>query len=494
MTTETTETRHQDESTRRESKPRKPRWLSGIRTRLLVSFVVVLALATAGSILVVGTILRARLDERIDDDLAQEAKELQRLSSGNDPESGEPFGGRVRRIFAVFLERNIPLRNEALLTFVDGRPYRSRQGVPYRLDADERLVGRWASLTESERGTVETPAGDVEFIAVPVRADGVTKGVFVAAIFRDLAAEEITPAVQGSLAVGIAVLIIGSLLAWTLSDRILAPVSRVTETAHSISAGDLRGRIEVSGNDEIAQLGATFNAMLDRLEDAFETQRRFIDDASHELRTPITIVQGQLEVLGDDPDDRRRTLAVVMDELDRMGRFVNDLLLLMRAERPDFLTRDPVDVQALTDEVFVKASALGDRRWMLDASGDGVVLADRQRLTQAVVALADNAVRHTSLRDEIGIGSAVGDGVARLWVRDTGPGIRPEDQKRIFDRFQRASGGRHKSDGAGLGLSIVRAIAHAHGGEVEVESAPAAGAVFTITLPLDGRLPGGRAE
>lgn len=465
--------------------------LAGIRVRLLASFILVLVLATIGSVVVVRAILISRADQGIDSELVQEAKEVRRLSTGSDPETGRPFEGRVRRIFEVFLERNIPARHEAQLTFVDGERYlRSKPVVPYRLDLDPELVQRWGTLDESDRGRVDTPAGPVEYLAVPVRDEGQTRGVFVVAVFRDLWLDEINPAIAGAAGVGAIVVLIGSLLAWRLSDRILGPVKKVTEAARGISESDLRGRIEVSGSDEIARLAQTFNEMLDRLEDAFTTQRRFIDDASHELRTPITVIQGQLEVLGDDPEDRRKALEIVMDELQRMSRFVSDLLLLARADRPDFLALDSVDVATLSEEVFAKARSLAEREWKLDGTGRGLIIADRQRLTQAMMQLAQNAAQHTSEGDEIALGSFVQNGEVRLWVRDSGPGIPELDQTHVFDRFRRGRPGRDSSEGAGLGLSIVKAIAQAHHGRVQLESRVGQGSTFTVVLPVDQPQPG----
>ena len=462
------------------------RRLGGIRIRLLGSFVLLLALATAASVVVVRTLLVNRIAERIDSDLVQEARELQSLASGNDPETGEPFDGRVRRIFGVFFERNVPIENEALLSFVDGEAFlRSRRVVPYRLDRDDELVERWANLQTSDRGTVETPAGTVEYLAVPLKAGGETRGVFVVAIFSDLAQEEIAPAVAGAAGVGFAVLLIGSLLAWVTANRILRPVERFTATARGISESDLRRRIDVSGDDELARLGRTFNEMLDRLEEAFSTQRRFVDDAGHELRTPITIIQGQLETVGDDPDDRRRTTEIVMDELDRMSRLVNDLLLLARAERPDFLSFDTVDVAELTHDLYEKSRSLGNRDWTLDEIGRGRIIADRQRLTQAMMQLAENAARHTSEKDAIRLGSRVSEGWASLWVADSGPGVPLQEQDEIFNRFRRGRSRRRDSEGAGLGLSIVKAIAEAHRGRVDLDSEPGRGATFTIVVPVD---------
>jgi signal transduction histidine kinase len=463
------------------------RFQASFRARVLAGYVGLLAVATFAAIFVAREALAGRLDERIDSELVQESRELRQLALGNDPETGEPFAGRVRRIFEVYLSRNVPSRNEVLLTFADGEPFVRSEGRAgrYRLDLDPDLVARWGALERTDRGGVDTPDGRVEYLAVPLVGAGETRGVFVAAIFRDLESGEVEDALRVVAGVGIAMLLVGSVLAWLLADRVLRPVTAVTKTARTISGGDLSRRIPVSGHDEIAVLATTFNDMLARLETAFETQRRFVDDAGHELRTPLTIVRGHLELLEDDPAERRATLELVLDELDRMARLVNDMLTLARWERHDFLTTAPVDVAALTDDVLAKAEALGNRRWLLDARATGTVVADRQRVTQALVQLAQNAVQHTEEGDEIGLGTFVGGGETRLWVRDTGPGIPFDEQERVFARFYRSTVGRG-SDGAGLGLSIVQAIARAHSGRLELASVPGSGATFTVVLPLGG--------
>jgi len=265
----------------------------------------------------------------------------------------------------------------------------------------------------------------------------------------------------------------------------LRPVESLTSTARHISESDLTQRIEVRGRDEIAKLAETFNAMLDRLERAFGSQRQFLDDAGHELRTPITIIRGHLELLEDDPEEREETLALVLDELDRMSRMVNELILLAKAERPDFLQTEVVDVAPLTSELLSKASALAPRKWSVDGEGRGKIVADRQRLTEALMQLAQNAVEHTREDDGVALGSALDGREARFWLRDEGSGIAPADQAMIFDRFERR-GPRSKEGGFGLGLSIVRAIAEAHGGRVELRSELGRGALFTVVLPVDG--------
>ena len=462
------------------------RLFSSIRSRFLATYVGLLMLATAASVVLAERIVVYRLDERIERELVQESQELRRLAGGIDPASGEPFGDDVRRVFRVYLQRNIPSHDEALLTFVDGKLFlRSRAADPgYRLDRDAELVARWANLTTAARGSADTPAGRVEYLAVPLETRSRTRGVFVVATFRDEELRELWTALFAIVAVGVVVLVAGSLLAWRLAGKVLGPAKEVTAAARSISHSDLSRRIPVEGDDEVAELAATFNDMLGRLEGAFKAQRQFVDDSGHELKTPLTIIRGHLELLEDDPKERQETLALVIDELDRMGRIVEDLLLLAKHEQPDFLNLATVEVGGLTEDVHANAQALAEREWVLERRGRGVIVADRQRLAQALLQLAHNAVRYGGDDGPIAIGSAVADGEARFWVRDQGPGIPLDEQKTIFERFSRGSGQR-RSEGAGLGLAIVSAIAEAHNGRVELESGVGAGSVFSIVVPVD---------
>ena len=471
--------------------------LSGLRARILFWSIGTLALAIVAAIVVVRQASLVQLDRRIDDALAQEVEELEGLSNGRDPLTGDRFNEDTRRIFEVFLDRNVPARNETYLTFVDGELFRRTKfsPPPYRLDEDPELVARWARLERPEGGSIETPAGAVEYVAVPLRTGPEeVRGVFVAAIFRDLEADQVNSAVAGAIEVGVITLLIGSLIAWRIAEGVLRPVRAVSDAARRISSADLSQRLPVTGRDEVSGLAETFNEMLDKLQEAFDTQRRFVDDAGHELRTPITVIRGHLELMEDDPHERRATLALVEDELDRMHRIVNDLLTLAKAEQTDFLRFEPIDLAAWTLEVQAKAEALGTREWSVAGVGRGVVIGDRQRLTQAAIQLAQNAIQHTKEGDAIEIGSRLLGSQAEIWVRDSGEGIEAGDLERIFHRFARGAHPR-MSDGAGLGLSIVRAIAEAHHGRVDVSSRRGEGSRFSLVIPADQPLgsPGGSA-
>lgn len=460
----------------------KPRRLHpSFRLRVLGSFAALLAMAAVAGLFLQRAVLLRALDRDVEASLEQERSELETLAGGHNPLTGEPFAGDVQAIFDTFLRRNVPQEGEVYLAFIDGLPYRTTPG-PIRLDAVPELVARWGSMTTGERGQIETQAGPVQYLAVPLTHDGASRGVFVVANFVAGERDEIETAVRIEGVVSAIVLLIVTLVAWFVAGRLLRPVRDLTATAEAIGDSELTRRIPVDGDDEISRLAHTFNAMLDRLEAAFTTQRTFIDDAGHELRTPITIIRGHLDVMGDDPEDRRETMALVSDELDRMARIVDDLLLLAKAQQSDFIRPQPVELADLTTELSVKSRALGDRAWRLDACAEGSIRADPQRLTQAVLNLARNAVEHTVVGAEIGVGSQLEDGGVRLWVRDAGTGIDTADQDRIFDRFARGRYGR-RSEGAGLGLAIVRTIAAAHGGWVELESSLGQGATFSIILP-----------
>jgi two-component system OmpR family sensor kinase len=457
-----------------------PRFRPSFRVRVLGSFAALLAIAAITGLLLQRAVLLQTLDQDIEASLHQEREELETLADGRNPLTGEPFGGDVRAIFDTFLSRNVPGEGEVYIAFVEGVPYRTTP-APLRLDIVPELVARWGSLTSGEGGQIETEAGPVHYLAVPLIHQGQTQGVFVVANFSQHERMEIETAVRVEAVVSALVLLVLTLVAWFVAGRLLRPVRDLTETAGAIGESDLTRRIPVEGDDEISRLALTFNEMLDRLESAFTAQRTFVDDAGHELRTPITIIRGHLDVMGDDPEERSETLALVSDELSRMARIVDDLLLLAKAERPDFVHPEPVELADLTTELLVKSRALGDRVWQVDAWAEGTIEADPQRLTQAMLNLSRNAVEHTAPGAAIGLGSRWGDGEVRIWVRDTGTGVDSEERDRIFERFTRGRFGR-RSEGAGLGLAIVSTIVAAHGGRVELDSTPGKGATFTIVL------------
>lgn len=459
--------------------------LFGTRTRILGWCILLITFSDIVSILAIRQTLFARLEKRIHKSLIQEVEEFRQLvREGKDPKTGKSFGNDVDALFKLFLSRNIPADDEFLLTILDGHLDRSSpRALPPALSRDSNIVKQWAQLKQPTQGEVFTPEATMLYKAEPVIVEGEVRGVFVVVHWLSGEREEVDDAVVVMIQVGIFVLVVASTLAWFTAGRVLAPLSQLTATARDISESDLTRRIPVQGVDEIAELSATFNEMLDRLETAFASQRNFIDDVGHELRTPITIIRGYLELLGQDIPQQQETIQLVTDELARMNRFVDDLLLLAKAEQPDFLNLELVDIALLTEEIFAKAKALGDRNWRLESQGKGRIVADRQRVTQAIVNLAQNATQHTKEGDEIGLGSTLIQGKVHFWVRDTGAGISPADQKRIFERFARAYASRRRPEGMGLGLAIVRAIAEAHGGSIELVSKPGLGSTFTLILP-----------
>ena len=450
------------------------------RLRILGWFVVLLAVAIGASLILERQVLLKRTSDRIDTQLSVDADALNRQATqGAGPQRS------VQELFDSFLRSHVAGPDAEFLTLVAGHPYEASFGGQYALERLPGFVPSLTTLTSSRRATVATPAGPVRYLAVPVRqpGSGASPGVFVAAEFVRPSLDQVNADVAVAAAVSLSMLLVMSMIAWVVAGRVLAPVRLMTEAALSISDTDLTRRIPATGDDEIGALASTFNAMLDRLQSAFVSQRNFVSDAGHELRTPITVIRGHLELLDDDPVERAETLDLVRDELDRMTRMVDDLLLLAKAERPDFLDLRAVRVDELVREVTTKLAALGTRQWSCHVSGSVVTLADRQRLTQALMNLAGNAIAHTPEGGRITVGLTTRRSEYRLWVSDSGSGIALEDQARIFERFARGRHERRRS-GAGLGLSIVRAIAEAHRGRVELLSAPGRGSTFTLVLPV----------
>jgi two-component system OmpR family sensor kinase len=465
---------------------RWPRALpGGIRTRILAWYVVLLMVSIAVTVVGLRQILTTQLASDIDKALAQEVEEVRRLAGGVDPTTSKPFGGDAAAILDTFFVRSVPGEYEALYAIVDGEPYK-RTVAPVSLFEDPAVLAAWQAASGPTWGRTESTAGAVRWLAVPLGAGGRQAGVFAAAYYEAERRAQIDQTVQVTLALSAAVILLASALAWGAAGRAIAPLRRLTSTARGIGGRDLGARIQVEGTDEVAELTATLNSMLERLETAFTSQREFLNDVGHELRTPLTIVRGHLELLDDDPVERRQTVELMLDELDRMSRYVADLLLIARAEQPDFLRRGPVELAEFIESLAARVRPLGDRAWTVIRVRPVVIFADADRLGQAIVNLASNAVRHTSPGDVIELGAAVDGDHARLWVRDEGTGIAPEEQQRIFRRFAR---GRDlltsASEGTGLGLAIVDAVVVAHGGRTELESAVGEGSRFSLVIPIE---------
>jgi signal transduction histidine kinase len=459
------------------------------RTRILASYVILLTLSAILSTLAIRQILLIRLDDRVHEAGQQEIAELERLLvAGQDPATDRPFANPAR-LFEVYLDRNVPSSEEALLTFVDGRLHlRAMERFPL-LELPTEVMADYAALSsnlpgrgERVTGTFDTDLGKAHYRVRRVLLGGET-GAFVVVNLPAKELDEIRDLQTYGVGVTLVVLLLASAAAWLIAGRALAPVRELTQTARSISQSDLTRRIDAHGAGDAAEMARSFNAMLDRLERVFRGQREFVQDASHELRDPLTIVRGHLELLSDDPDEQRQTIALVIDELDRMSRMVDDLQLLAESEQPDFVQRSALDLALIAHELVAKASALGPRRWILDHAAGGTVLADRHRLTEAVMNLAHNALQHTHPDDTIAIGTALTNDEALIWVRDTGTGIPLSEQERIFDRFTRGREASRRYRGGGLGLANVKAIAEAHGGRVELESRLNEGSTFTIIIP-----------
>lgn len=479
--------------------PRARRAGLTVRTRMLAAFLGLSALALLLAGGAAWFLQRGQIDARIDESLHRSATELKRLAdSGVNPVTGEPFTS-AEDVVVASIQLTVPAHNEGILGLREGRtPLVSQQDVRLRLEDDPELVAALAPLVAGDDVVLRSPrtaTADYRALVAPVHSVGgagaaadQAPAALVLAYDRTAEHAEFAQVFRTYAVVALGALVLIGVVGWVVAGRLLQPIRTLSRTAQRIGDTDLSARIPVTGNDDLSDLSRTVNGMLDRLEGSFESQRRLIDDVGHELRTPLTVVRGHLELMDPrDAADAAETRDLALDELDRMNRLVDDLVTLATAGRPDFVRPGDTDLGRLLDDVHDKVRTLGDRRWLVDARADVAVLADGQRLTQALLQLAANAVKFSAPGSVVALGSAVSDDGARVrvWVRDEGVGIAPEQQERIFERFAQATtpGSTHP-EGAGLGLAIVAAIAVGHGGRVLVASTPGVGSTFTLDLPL----------
>lgn len=421
-----------------------------------------------------------------------DAKLTEKVKSLPSPATATSVPAYLESVVTGFL----PVPNEAVFGIVDGQAaVFPAAGTEFGEGDEKEIVSAALAQPGSDGhtvlGTVTTAdAGTVRYIVQPVSVPGDGRtGAYVRIVGLDAELLPFRASVISYAIAGVAVLAAVALMSWFLTGRLLAPLRRLQETAEAVTLGHFGDRVETDGDDEIADFTRTVNSMFDRLEASVDTQRQLLDDVRHELKTPLTIMRGHLEMMNPrDPLDVEGVRQLGLSELDRMTQLVDDIDLLASAEDSDQFQRQDIDVFDLTLRVGGLVTAIPDHLWVVTDRGSGVVVGDDARLRQAWLQLADNAAKYAPAGSTIEIGSAVVDDVARLWVRDHGPGIAPADRRRVFRRFDRAQAGRGVN-GSGLGLAIVDAIARAHGGSCVVTETPGGGATLTIELPLHRSAP-----
>jgi two-component system, OmpR family, sensor kinase len=477
---------------------RRFRALRSVRARILLSMLVV---AAVGMIVAGGTayvIQRERILSQIDDRLVSAVDESSFIA-------GDAQAATLDDALYAIVQRLRPGTDEATFAIIGDRTAIVPGGAgELHPEEDAGFVARVLVETASGhvvRGTAVAAGTTVRYVAIPVTVEGDATGIFVVAVDLNARLLPVDEAFRTFAIVAAVALAALGLVGWSVAGRLLSPIRKLRETAARITATDVSERIDVVGSDDVSELTVTVNGMLDRLDSALTGQRQLLDDVGHELKTPITIVRGHLELMeASDEADVLATRALALDELDRMGGLVRDISDLATVLRPLRMTPVPTDIGTLTESVRAKASALSSvHEWTSPTIAHVTATIDPERLTQALLQLAANAVVHGTSTGTIEIASEVHDGRLLFTVRDDGPGVDPRVADTIFERFHRGSdsGGSEGrgASGSGLGLTIVLAIAQAHGGTASLRPGRGSGAAFVIDIPISTppRMQGDRA-
>jgi two-component system OmpR family sensor kinase len=454
-----------------------------LRLRLTVVYVVLLAGALAGLGLSVYLVTSARISDNVDNELKLQGDAVINTLLPIDP----PLSAETMRD-----NQWLRLDEEAAsgiifqLTSLDGRVLYSS------FPPGTAELPRHTAENPSESFFATTSIQDQRFRLQyqPVSQDGQQQGGVITGQSlkdTDAALSQIrTTLIFG----GMAVLLITNVPAYLLARPVLDPVRRVSRLARDIErTADFSRRVPPStAGDEMAELTATFNSMIGRVERMLETQRAFLADSSHELRRPLTVLRTNIDILRDPslPTDQREVcLREMRTEAEAMSHLLSDLLFLSRRRR-DEIVRAPVDWSAICEQTFARFRARDEGHEVVaEIVADARVEGDEKRLRQMLENLLGNSADYTPKGGRIELHLRLIDGLARLEVRDTGIGISNQDLPHIFDRFYRGQDARAThSEGIGLGLAIVKYVVDAHGGSVEVTSQAGHGTTFVVDLPL----------
>jgi heavy metal sensor kinase len=455
-----------------------------IRARITVWYTLVLAvtLAIAGAITYAA--VRQQIERASDASMSSTARTL---AAGLADEAGESNGVlEVHSANELLTEFRDHERAVVLLT-PDGREF-AGHGTPVNPALLPRLATTHAFGFRN--------AATVRLLLEPLR---VGNQAFVLVIAQSLAAQQETLADlrKAMLITAPLALLVASLGGYVLARKSLAPVVRMSAKARDISATNLSERIEVmNARDELGELAATLNALLGRLDESFAAQRRFMADASHELRSPVAILQGELDVTlsRDDRDaaDYRESLEVMRRSVRRLTRIVRDLFLLARSDAGDVpLKRETLylgELVSQTVRAYRTVAAERDVTLIAECDEELVVSGDEDLLQRMTGNLVENAIRYAPRGTEVLICCTGAGDDTRIEVRDRGAGVPDELRERIFERFFRVDRARGATptmagSGAGLGLPIARWIAAEHGGALRLEKSDSTGSMFIVTLP-----------
>ncbi len=462
-----------------------------IKTRLviIISVLVLAAFALLGAVTVTAT--KARMIDRVDSTLYQASgKGVHDGPPGGSPdESGYPSS--KRSVASLWFDSQGNLQESAPSGFEDSpdplpniaalglNGIRDHVGTPFTVSSVDGGELSYRALIQS------SPDGNFEVVAAPLSdVNSTIRGLILVIVLT-------SAAVLGGVVV----------IVWFVVRHGLKPIDSMIDTAGVIAAGDLSQRVEnEKTTNEVGKLGQALNEMLAQIETSFlakeESERKlrqFAADASHELRTPLTSIRGYAELFrsgaADDPDTLKRVMLRIESESIRMGKLVDDLLLLARLDQRRSLRHDPVDLARIIENAVTDARAVEpDRPITLESPEQLTVTGDADRLKQVIDNLLANARVHTDRELPVHVTVAREGGDAVVSVADSGPGIAQKDLEHVFDRFYRVDTARTRQrGGTGLGLSIVASIVEVHGGRVGVQSELGKGTTFSFRLPLVAR-------
>lgn len=471
------------------------RWVPrGIRLRLVLAISAVSVAAVAASFFALHETTAANLRSRIDRELNEQYAEFQQrvLNRGrvSDPASLRAASDRFvagqryhpeARIYLIAPQGLPPVTNQTRI--VDEELAESRSGN----ESGEADAGGIVSAGDGLTTISTDETGKLRVLTQPVVVDGDRIGTFRVADPLTSVDQALQSLRNRFIAVGFGALLLSVAIAIWLANLITRPLRRMAAVASAVDSGDLSHRIDYGGDDEVGVLADSFNHMMDRLEEGFRLQREFVSDASHELRSPLTVLRGRIEQLADNSGDRAAVEAEadeLMKEVRRMERLTDDMLTLAKAERGGLVQPRRVPIDDFVEDLRRDLPLLGSRHYHVESTLHGELEADPDRLAQVLRNLVTNAVRHTGSDGHIDVSIGSQNGAAIFAVADDGTGIEPNQLDRIFDRFHRTDEGRSRAEGgSGLGLAIARAIVEAHGGTISASSTPGQGATIRFRIP-----------